>query len=104
MGLNEISRIVQVVTLTDLRKYPTHLYQQAAGHFWERSLHTTPSLVPTGDGGGLARQLQRAAAVVDWHYGVKNERTLLRSDMGMTDMEECNARASEKVARIGFGF
>src|SRR5947209_7477719 len=40
LGMNEVSRIVQIVTLTDLRKYPTHLYTQTSSHFWARSLHT----------------------------------------------------------------
>lgn len=40
LGVKELTRIVHVVTMTDLRKYPTHLYHFAAGHFWERSLHT----------------------------------------------------------------
>lgn len=40
VGLEEVSRIVQIVSVTDLRRYPTHLYTQTADHFWERSLHT----------------------------------------------------------------
>jgi hypothetical protein len=35
---------------------------------------------------------------------VRNERTLLRSDLTLTDIEECNQRATQKVAKIGFGF
>jgi HD-like signal output (HDOD) protein len=187
LGLNEVSRIVQVVALTDLRKYPTHLYTETSGHFWERSLHTAfvidelsgrdptaytagmmhlvgiwvlcsvfpaghlsiserelalqarleqlrlgvsfaeagatalakwgfasgiceavgrqlaPSLAENPDHRELARLLSRAIAVADWHYGVKNEITLLRSDLTITDLEECNQRASALVARIGFG-
>lgn len=40
LGLAEVTRIVQIVSLTDFRRYPTHLYTQTAEHFWERSLHT----------------------------------------------------------------
>jgi len=188
MGMGEVSRIVQVVTLTDLRKYPTHLYTEAAGHFWERSLHTAfvmdeisgrdpfaytagimhlvgiwvlctafpagtltirerelamqarleqlrlgmsfadagsaalekwgfapqicdavlwqvaPSACDHDEHRNLARLLSRAVAIADWHYGVRNERTLLRSDLTLTDIEECNQRATQKVAKIGFGF
>lgn len=188
LGLNEVSRIVQIVSLTDLKKYPTHLYTGTAGHFWQRSLHTAfvideisdhdpfaytagimhlvgiwvlCSVFPAGgmsieerelalqarleqlrlgvtfaDAGAaalakwgfapqicdavawqiapsvgtnpehreLARLLQRAVAIVDWHHGVRNEKTLLRSDLTLTDLEECNQRAAGKVARIGFGF
>jgi HD-like signal output (HDOD) protein len=188
LGLNEVSRIVQVVALTDLRKYPTHLYTATAGHFWERSLHTAfvideisdrapfaytagimhlvgiwvlcsvfpaghlsiearelalqarleqlrlgvsfaeagavalakwgfalqiceavsrqlaPSLCENTEHRELARLLSRAVAVADWHYGVKNEKTLLRSDLTITDLEECNQRASDQVAKIGVGF
>lgn len=188
LGLEEVSRIVQVVTLTDLQKFPTHLYTDAAGHFWERSLHTAfvideitdrdpaaytaaimhlvglwvlCSVFPAGklsiderelallaeleqlrlgvtfaEAGSLAlakwgftpdicdavrwqhapsigenpahrelaRMLHRAVAVVDWHYGSRNERTLIRSDLTITDVEEFNRRASEKVAKVGFGF
>lgn len=188
LGLKEVTRIAQVVTLTDLRKHPTHLYTEAAGHFWERSLHTAfvieeisdadpfaytagimhlvgiwvlCSVFPSGgkaiaarelalqaqleqlrlgvnfaEAGGtalakwgfapqiceavagqiapslschpdhreLARLLQRAVAVTDWHLGVKNEKTLLRSDLTITDLEACNQRAAEKVAKVGFGF
>jgi HD-like signal output (HDOD) protein len=188
LGLDEVSRIVQVVMLTDLRKYPTHLYTNAAGHFWERSLHTAfvideisgrdpraytagimhlvgiwvlcsvfpapgttiaarelvlqaqleqlrlgvsfaeaggvalskwgfapeichavswqvaPSVGDNPEHRELASMLSRAVAIADWHYGVKNERTLLRSDLTITDVEECNQRATEKVARMGFGF
>lgn len=68
LGLNEVSRIVQIVALTDRRKYPTHLYSVTAGHFWERSLHS-------------------ACALADWYYGVKNEKTLQRSDLTITDVE-----------------
>jgi len=188
LGLDEVSRIVQVVMLTDLRKHPTHLYAETAGHFWERSLHTAfvideiserdpwaytagimhlvgiwvlCSAFPSGgkaiaarelalqaqleqlrlgvsfaEAGGaalgkwgfapkicnavswqivpsagdnpahreLARMLNRAVAVTDWYFGAKNEKTLLRSDLTITDLEECNQRAAEKVAKIGFGF
>jgi hypothetical protein len=34
---------------------------------------------------------------------VKNEHTLIRSDLTITDLEDCNQRALEKVARIGLG-
>jgi HD-like signal output (HDOD) protein len=188
LGLNEVSRIVQIVALTDLRKYPTHLYTQTAGHFWERSLHTafvideisdhdpfaytagimhltgiwvlcsafpaghltiterelalqarleqlrlgvsfadagaaalmkwgfvpsiceavarqlTPSICVEPEHRELARLLSRAIAITDWHYGVKNETSLVRSDLTITDLEECNQRASVKVASVGFGF
>jgi len=188
LGVNEVSRIIQIVTLTDLKKYPTHLYTEAAGHFWERSLHTAfvveelsghdpyaytagimhlvgiwvlCSVFPTGqktihdrelalqagleqlrlgvtfaEAGGaalskwgfapqicsavlwqlapslcnnaehrdLARLLNRGIAIADWFYGAQNEKTLLRSDLTITDLDECNERASHKVAKIGFGF
>jgi HD-like signal output (HDOD) protein len=188
LGLNEVSRIVQIVSLTDLRKYPTHLYTQTAGHFWERSLHTafvidrlsggeqsaytagimhlvgiwvlcsafpaggqsiaerelalqarleqlrlgvsfaeagavalakwgfaeaiceaverqlTPSTCADPGHRELARLLSRAIAITDWHYGARNETSLLRSDLTITDLEECNQRAAEQVARVGFGF
>lgn len=188
LGLSEVLRIVQIVSLTDLKRYPTHLYTNTAGHFWQRSLHTAfvieeisgedpfaytaaimhlvgiwvlCSVFPAGrlsieerelalqaeleqlrlgvtfaEAGGaaltkwgfapkicdavawqiapsiggnpehreLARLLQRAVAIVDWHQGVQNEKTLLRSDLTLTDLEECNRRAVAKVARIGFGF
>ena len=188
LGVNEVSRIIQIVTITDLKKYPTHLYTEAAGHFWERSLHTAfvveelsghdpyaytagimhlvgiwvlcsvfptgqksiherelalqagleqlrlgvtfaeaggaalakwgfapqisnavlwqlaPSLCDTAEHRDLARVLNRAVAVADWFYGAQNEKTLLRSDLTITDLDECNQRASHKVAKIGFGF
>ncbi|MDB6094583.1 MAG: putative signal transduction protein [Verrucomicrobia bacterium] len=188
MGMTEVSRIVQIVALTDLRKFPTHLYTDTANHFWERSLHTAfvideiserdPSAYTVGimhlvgvwvlcsvfphapasikerelamqaqleelrlgvsfaDAGGaalskwgfspeiseavvwqiapsacendearaLARLLSRAVAIADWHYGVKNEKTLIRSDLTITDLESCNQRAAEQVTKIGFGF
>jgi HD-like signal output (HDOD) protein len=187
LGLNEVSRIVQVVTLTDFKRYPTHLYTNAAGHFWERSLHTAyvidelsdkdpfaytagimhlvgiwvlcsifpaghmsigerelemqaqleklrvgvtfaragsrvmekwgfapqicdavhwqlaPSAIENAEDRDLARLLHRAVAITNWHYGVKNEHTLIRSDLTITDLEKCNQRASERVGRIGFG-
>ncbi len=188
LGLHEVSGILQIVSLTDLRRFPTHLYAQTAGHFWERSLHTAfvieeigprdplaytagimhlvgvwvlcsvypaghltiaerelvlqarleqlrlgvsfaeagaaalakwgfappvceavarqlaPSLAENPTHRELARLLSRAVAVADWHYGVKNEKTLLRSDLTITDLDECNQRAAQRVARIGFGF
>ena len=188
LGMHEVSRIVQIVALTDLKRYPTHLYTDTAGHFWARSLHTAfvideisehdpfaytagimhlvgiwvlCSVFPAGhlsieerelalqarleqlrlgvnfaEAGGaalskwgfapqicnavawqiapsvgdnpehreLARLLQRAVAIVDWYYGVQNEKTLLRSDLTLTDLEACNQRAAGKVAKIGFGF
>jgi HD-like signal output (HDOD) protein len=51
----------------------------------------------------LARLLRRAAAITNWHYGAKNEQMLIRSDLTITDLEECNERALEKVAAIGLG-
>jgi HD-like signal output (HDOD) protein len=51
----------------------------------------------------LASLLKRAVAVTNWHYGVRNENTLIRSDLTITDLEECNDRALEKVSRVGFG-
>jgi HD-like signal output (HDOD) protein len=188
LGLEEVARIVQVVALTDFRKYPAHLYTATAGHFWERSLHTafvmdelgggdpfaytagimhlvgiwvlcsavpagnltigerelalqarleqlrlgmnfaeagaaalgkwgfdpkiclavgrqlTPSLCAHPEHRELARLLNRAVAAADWHYGARNEKTLLRSDLTITDLEECNRRAAKQVAQIGFGF
>lgn len=188
LGLAEVSKIVQMVMLTDFRKYPTHLYTHSAEYFWQRSLHTALvideisdhdpqaytagimhlvgvwalcSVFPLGHAsicegememqaqleqlrlgvtycgaGGrsmarwgfpaiiceavawqlapsaladpahreLARMLKRAVAITDWHYGARNEQNLIRSDLTITDVEECNARAAEKVARIGFGF
>ena len=187
LGLAEVSRIVQAATLTDFRKYPTHLYTRTADHFWERSLHTAfvaeeisggnPSaytagithlvgiwvlcsifpferltiderelelqaqleehrlgvsfaaagacaltkwgfapeicaavqwqIAPSASDSPvtveLARFLKRAVAITNWHYGVKNEHTLIRSDLTITDLEDCNQRALEKVARIGLG-
>lgn len=188
LGMHELARIVQIVTLTDLRKFPTHLYNVTAGYFWERSLHTAfvmdeisrrePAAYTTGimhlvgvwvlcsgfptgqltikdrelalqaeleqlrlgvsfaEAGGtalakwgfapqiceavwwqiapsaceddehrhLARLLNRAVAIVDWHYGSKNEKVLIRSDLTITDLDDCNLRAAEKVAKVGFGF
>ena len=188
LGLDEVARIVQIMALTDLRKYPTHLYTDAADHFWERSLHTAfvceelsggdPSaytagimhlvgiwvlcsafpagtmsirerelalqakleqlrlgvsfaeageaalvkwgfapavceavmwqIVPSAcldpEHRELAWLLSRAVAVADWHYGARNEKSLIRSDLTITDLEDCNLRASEKVAKMGFGF
>lgn len=188
LGLNEVSRIVQIVALTDLRKYPTHLYTQTAGHFWARSLHTafvidelsgrdptaytagimhlvgiwvlcsafplgahsiaerelalqarleqlrlgvsfaeagalalakwgfapaiceavgrqlTPSVCENPAHRELARFLSRAIAITDWHYGAKNESSLVRSDLTITDVEDCNQRAATQVARVGVGF
>ena len=188
LGLQEVSRLVQIVMLTDLRKYPAHLYADTAGHFWERSLHTAYVCEELADGDPfaytagimhlvgiwvlcsafpvgtltiherelamqarlerlrlgvsfaeagqvalvkwgfapvicdavlwqlapsacadplhreLARLLSRAIAMADWHYGVKNEKTLLRADLTITDLEEGNRRAADRVARIGFGF
>ena len=187
LGLSEVSRIVQAVTMTDFKKYPTHLYTKTADHFWERSLHTAfvmdeisggdpsaytagimhlvgvwvlcsifpigmlsiderelelqaqleqfrlgvtfatagsramamwgfapeicdailwqiaPSAADEPESRELARLLKRAIAISNWHYGVRNEHTLIRSDLTITDLEECNQRSSEKVARIGFG-
>lgn len=188
LGLNEVLRIVQIVSLTDLRKYPTHLYTQTSGHFWERSLHTafvmeeisgrdpaaytagimhlagiwvlcsvfpagsativerelalqaqleqlrlgvsftetgavalakwgfapaiceavarqlTPSICENPLHRELARLLNRAVAITDWHLGAKNEKNLLRSDLTINDVEDCNQRAAAQVMRIGFGF
>jgi len=187
MGLAEVLRIVQAVTMTDFKKYPTHLYTNTANHFWERSLHTAfvideisdqnpqaytagimhlvgvwvlCSIFPLGTmsiderelglqaqleqfrlgvnfaaAGGhalekwgfapeicgavkwqiapsaadepehreLARFLKRAVAITSWHYGVKNDHTLIASDLTITDLEECNRRSLKKVARIGLG-
>ena len=187
LGLGEVTRIVQLVTLTDFKRYPTHLYTNTANHFWERSLHTAVvideisdrnpmaytagimhlvgiwvlcSIFPAGHmsigerelhlqaqleqhrlgvtfsrAGGLAlvnwgfapqicdavlwqlapsaldnpghrelaRLLNRAVAITNWHYGVRNEQTLIRSDLTITDVEELNQLASEKVAKVGFG-
>jgi HD-like signal output (HDOD) protein len=187
LGLAEVSRIVQMVTLTDFKKYPTHLYTNTADHFWERSLHTAfvideisgrnpsaytagimhlvgiwvlcsifpigqmsiderelelqaqleqlrlgvtfakaggialakwgfeedvcaavqwhiaPSAVDNPERRELAALLKRAVAITNWHYGVKNEQMLLRSDLTITDLEDCNQRSLEKVAQIGLG-
>jgi HD-like signal output (HDOD) protein len=188
LGLVEVTRLVQVITLTDFRKYPTHLYSNTAGYFWERSLHTalvaeelgavdplaytagimhlvgiwvlcgafpaghlsiaerelclqadlehlrlgvnfahagsqvlnrwgfpaavseavrwqlTPSCVTEPKHFGLTKLLNRAVAIAEWHYGARNEVNLIRSDLTITDLDDCNNRAAEKVARIGFGF
>lgn len=188
LGLIELVRIVQVVTLTDFRKYPTHLYSSTAGAFWERSLHTalvaeeisrgdpfaytagmmhligtwvlcsafpaghltiaerelglqaelerlrlgvtfayaggqvlyrwgfpgqiaeavrwqlTPTGASTPDYFESALLLNRATAITAWHYGARNEVTLIRSDLTLDDLEACNERAAAKVAQIGFGF
>jgi len=40
LGLGEVARIVQLVMLTDFKRYPTHLYTQSAEYYWQRSLHT----------------------------------------------------------------
>jgi HD-like signal output (HDOD) protein len=187
MGFREVERIVQIVMLTDFKKYPTHLYTQTAGHFWARSLHTalvcdeisghdpsaytagimhlvgvwilcgtfpawpktieehelalqaqleqlrlgvnfayagggalarwgfeppvcnavlsqlTPSLVADPAHFGLARVLNRAVAITDWHYGGQNEGNLIRSDLTITDVQECNERAAARVAKIALG-
>lgn len=62
-----------------------------------------PSAADRPEDRELARLLQRAAAITNWHYGVRNERMLIRSDLTITDLEECNDRALVKVAAIGFG-
>jgi HD-like signal output (HDOD) protein len=187
LGLNEVSRIVQIVMLTDFKRYPTHLYTNAASHFWERSLHTAaitdeisgrnplaytsgimhlvgiwvlcsvfpagatsigerelelqaqleqlrlgltfakaggqalkmwgfapqicdavmwqlaPSAIENPEHREIARWLNRAVAITNWHYGVRNEQTLIKSDLTITDIEDCNRRASERVMRIGLG-
>lgn len=51
----------------------------------------------------LATLLNRAVAITEWHYGARNEHSLIRSDLTITDLEECNRIASKKVSRIGFG-
>jgi HD-like signal output (HDOD) protein len=188
LGLEEVSRIVQIVALTDLRKYPTHLYRKTAAHFWERSLHTAfvvdeisgrdpsaytagimhlvgiwvlcsifpssrlsieerelalqarleqlrlgvsfaeagsaaltkwgfepqiceavsrqlaPSLCTHPEHRELARMLSRAVAAADWHYGAKNEVTLIRSDLTINDLEEFNELAARRVANVGGDF
>ena len=188
LGMAEVSRLVQVATLTDFKRHPTHLYSDTANHFWERSIHTalvceeigphvplaytagimhlvgvwvlcgifpssqrsiaerelelqaeiehlrlgvnfayagsqvlqrwgfppsvcdairwqlTPSLLSRSEHYELAQVLHRAVAIADWYYGVKNEITLIRSDLNITDLEACNERVSAQVARIGFGF
>ncbi len=187
LGMQEVTRIVQVVMLTDFKKHPTHLYTQAADYYWERSLHTAlvmdqisgrdPSAYTAGImhlvgvwvlcsvfpyrhltinerelklqmqleelrlGVGFARAgskamdrwgfeteicaavlwqlaptacevpgqrelselLYRAVAIVDWHYGVRNEHTLIASDLTINDLEDCNRCAVEQVAKIAFG-
>ncbi len=188
LGLREVARIVEIATLTDLRRYPTHLYTQTADHFWERSLHTacvmdelsgcdpfaytagimhligvwvlcsaappcsssiaarelamqaqleqlrlgvsfaaagalalqkwgfpsaistavfcqlTPSTCEGTHARHLATLLHRAVAITDWHYGCKNEISLIRADLTLPDLEASNRRAARQVARIGFGF
>lgn len=188
LGMEEVSRIVQIVSLTDLGRYPTHLYTQTAEHFWERSLHTAfvmdqlsgfdssaytagimhlvgvwvlCSVIPEGSPSiserelalqarleqlrlgvsfaaagavalekwgfaapiceAVARQLvpsacetpahrelalllNRAVAITDWQYGARNHTSLIRSDLTITDVETCNRRAAQQVARVGFGF
>jgi hypothetical protein len=63
-----------------------------------------PSLCNNAEHRDLARLLNRGIAIADWFYGAQNEKTLLRSDLTITDLDECNERASHKVAKIGFGF
>ncbi len=188
LGFRELVRLVEIATITDLRRHPTHLYAQTADHFWERSLHTafvmdelsgrdpfaytagimhlvgvwvlctltpthttsiaarelalqaqleqlrlgvsfaeagaaalakwgfpfaictavnrqlTPSLCRDPHHRALAILLSRAIAITDWHYGAKNEKSLIRSDLTLTDLEHCNARAARQTAKIGFGF
>lgn len=189
LGISEVSRIVQIVALTDLKKYPTHLYTDAASHFWERSLHTAfvvdeiserdpmcytagimhlvgiwvlcsvfppggrqtikdrelamqaqleqlrlgvsfteagaaalgkwgfaesicnavlwqlaPSAANSEEDANIARMLCRGVAIADWNYGAQNEKTLIRSDLTIEDINACNHRAAIKVANIGFGF
>jgi len=52
----------------------------------------------------LASRLNRAVAITDWHYGSKNEKSLIRSDLTLPDLEALNRRAARQVARVGFGF
>jgi len=63
-----------------------------------------PSLAENPRHRDLAGLLSRAIAVADWHYGVKNEVTLLRSDLTINDLEECNQRAAAKIGKVSFGF
>lgn len=51
----------------------------------------------------LAVLLQRAVAITDWHYGARNEKTLICSDLTIDDLQRCNELAQEKVARLAFG-
>jgi HD-like signal output (HDOD) protein len=62
-----------------------------------------PSAAELADQRALALLLNRAVAITDWHYGVRNEHTLIRSDLTINDVEDCNQRALERVAKIGFG-
>jgi HD-like signal output (HDOD) protein len=187
IGMKEVSRIVQMVVLTDFKKYPTHLYTSVSDHFWERSLHTAlvvdeisgkrpeaytagimhlvgvwvlcsifpvgylsisereldlqaqleqhrlgvnfaraggkamkvwgfspeicaavmwqlaPSAVEQPEHRELATLINRAVAITDWHYGVRNEHTLIRSDLTINDLEDCNQRTVELVSKIGLG-
>ena len=68
--------------------------------FWQ----LTPSLSDNAEHNELAKLLNRAVALADWYYGAQNEKTLLRSELTITDLEDCNQRAAAKVAKIGFGF
>lgn len=51
----------------------------------------------------LARLLQRAVAITEWHYGARNEQTLICSDLTVNDIDTCNEIATQKVSRIAFG-
>jgi HD-like signal output (HDOD) protein len=62
-----------------------------------------PSAADNPEERELATLLRRAVAITNWHHGVRNEHTLIRSDLTITDLEECNARSMEKVALIGLG-
>jgi len=63
-----------------------------------------PSVVEDDEQRELTRHLSRSVAIADWHYGAKNEKSLLRADVTITDIEEINQRAAAKVVKVGFGF
>jgi HD-like signal output (HDOD) protein len=62
-----------------------------------------PSAADSPEDRELSRFLMRAVAITNWHYGARNEHMLIRSDLTITDLEDCNERALEKVAAIGLG-
>ena len=64
----------------------------------------TPSTCEGTHTRAVATLLNRAVAITDWHYGSKNEKSLIRADITLPDLDACNRRAARQVARVGFGF